>query len=182
MRYDVLKLEKHHAWRAKPGCKILVINQGELRLEYPQEWVIAVDPDCLRIRDREPPDDRCTFGVSVLRLPGLDESGAPLATLVEAAVADDQRRPTERGPFHSYLRAGLEAAWIEFAFVDAVERRKALARLGLAREKAARVQALMSLEFWPEDRDWVAPFWESVLESLELGRFIADPTMGPVIH
>lgn len=182
MRYEVLKLEKHHAWRVKPGCKILVINRGELRLEYPQEWVIAVDPDCLRIRDREPPDDRCTLGVSVLRLPGLDASGVPLATLVEAAVADDQRRPTERGPFHSYRRAGLEAAWIEFAFVDAVGQRKALARLGLAREKAASVQALMSLEFWPEDRGWVALFWDSVLESLELGRFIADPTMGPVSH
>jgi hypothetical protein len=48
------------------------------------------------------------------------------------------------------------------------------------KEERLDLKALLTLEYWPEDREWVAPVWDTVLASVERGREIADPTIGPL--
>jgi hypothetical protein len=80
-----LKLTAAHGWRAQANHKILVLAQGALRLEYPETWVVEMTDDCVKIRDRAPPDDDCALGVSYHRWPGV---GAKLAVgaLVQEAM------------------------------------------------------------------------------------------------
>jgi hypothetical protein len=73
-------------------------------------------------------------------------------------------------------RAGLELAWTELRIVDSGERREARWRMCLAR--SARVQCLITFDFWPEDETRLAPAWDTVLESLRLGARVDDPTSG----
>jgi hypothetical protein len=44
------------------------------------------------------------------------------------------------------------------------------------------MQALITLDYWPEDAVWLNPIWDKVLYTLELGRYVTDPTKGDMIH
>lgn len=38
----------------------------------------------------------------------------------------------------------------------------------------------LTLDFWVEDLDPTVTVWDEILASLELGRYVADPTVGDV--
>jgi hypothetical protein len=44
------------------------------------------------------------------------------------------------------------------------------------------IQVFMTLDFWVEDAGLLAPVWDELLRSLQLGRSIEDPTRGAVLH
>ncbi len=175
----ILQLSERHHWKARPGCRIFVADRGKLRLDFPQDWVWSKDDDAFKFRDREPPDDRCTLAVSLWVAPGIARE-VPLAQLVAAALRGGEHPSTATSEVIEKRRGTLELAWAERSFVDPRERRDALSRLCLAREAA--LQALLTLDFWPEDASWVRPVWADVLASLELNREIADPRVGPLTH
>lgn len=177
---DVLVLPKGHGWRVRPGCSAFVADRGKLRLDYPAGWVWSKDDDSFKFRDREPPADRCTLAVSLWEVVAEAAREAPLGRLVEGLLAGDGRRPIATSAVREERRGGLELAWGELTFLDANERRPAVARWCLARE--GRLQVVLSLDFWPEDAPWVDPAWEGVLATLELNRPIADPQRGPMEH
>lgn len=176
---EVLRLAEHHQWKARTGYSVFVVDRGKLRLDYPRDWVWSKDADSFKFHDREPPDDRCTLALSLWHAEGLARE-IPLARLLQGLLDEDQRTPIETGRIVEERRGELELVWGEMKFVDQGTRREAIGLLCLAR--AGALQVILSMDFWPEDGEWVRRVWENVLASLELDRPIADPRVGPITH
>ena len=178
-KYDkkTIKLKAQHTWTAKPGNNVLALNRGAVRFEYPRKWVVLPDEDSLKVYDRRPPNDDCRLAVSHLWLAPLDWSGLPVATLVEAATQGDERPIHTWGEITSASHDGIDLAWRAMRFVDPIEHREAISHLCIARKGI--VQALITFEFWDSDAARYRPVWDTVLETLRLNDYIADPTKGP---
>jgi hypothetical protein len=172
-------LHARHGWRARPGCKIFVADHGAVRLDYPQEWTVAPDEGGVKFYDREPPDDSSRLEISYMRLPPVDWSGLSVATLVEAGLRGDERPSSMWGPIKETRRGDLELAWREVRFLDAIERRKARSRTCIARRST--LQCLITFDFWEADLEQCEGAWGTVLDTLELGEFIANPARGPLV-
>jgi hypothetical protein len=176
---ETMKLRDRHYWTAQPGCKVFVADRGAVRFDFPQEWVIVPGSDSINLHDKAPPDDDCVLAVSYLRLPPIDWSGLPLATLVEQTTKDDHRPIYEQGEIVELRRGDLEIAWRDMRFIDPGEKREALSRFCLARQR--RVQALITFDFWETDAKRCQAVWDIVLKTLELDEYIQDPTVGRVV-
>jgi len=174
------KLRERHYWTAQPDCKVFVADRGAVRFDFPQDWVILPDSDSIKLHDKPPPDDDCVLAVSYMRLPPIDWSGLPLATLVEQASRGDSRPIYEWGEISELRRGDLEIAWRDKRFIDPVGKREARSRFCLGRR--GRIQALITFDFWETDAERCQRAWEIVLKSLELDEFIQDPTVGRVVQ
>lgn len=182
---EVRPLRDLHGGKAKPGYSVFVADRGALRIDIPEGWFWSQDADSFKFFDREPPADRCTLACSLWRLGerlGRLARQFPLGPLVTAALKDGDRdrKPVSVSDVREERRGGLDLAWAEMRFIDPGEQREAVARLCIARERA--LQALLTLDFWPEHAPWVDPAWGEALASLELDRPIADPSSGPLVH
>lgn len=173
------RLQPGHGWRARPGCKIFVADRGAVRFDYPQTWFVILEETSVKLYDEEPPHDECCLEVSYLRLPPIDWSGLPLTTLLENAMRSDERPMDTFGPTRETRRVDLELAWREMSFLDPVQKREARSRMSIARR--ANLQCLITFDFWAADLEEREGAWDTVLETLELGEFIRDPTKGPVV-
>jgi hypothetical protein len=173
------KLRSDHRWRAKPGHKILVADRGALRFEYPEKWIVEPGEEgSIRLFDGRPPNDNCRLEVSVIYLPPIDWSSLPLSQLIKDVISNNYDKDViSRGRVHQVKRPGQELAWMETAFIDATERREAFSRLCLGR--GSNIQSLITMDFWADDAERLHPVWDGVLNTLELGRYIEDPTLGP---
>ena len=173
---ETLKLKKDHLWKAKPGYRIFVADQGAVRFNIPQGWIVEPGSDSTKFFDGEPPNDDCRLECSYLRLPPVDWSGLPLSELIHSAVKGDHRPLVSTGRLIHVKREGVELAWTDFRFTDPVEHREAFTRLCIGR--GSNIQTLITLDYWPEDARRLSPVWDEVIRSLELGRYIKDPTVG----
>ena len=133
----------------------------------------------VRFHDKEPPDDDSRLEVSYLRLPPIDWSGCKLAALVETAISGVERPIHTWGRIMEMRRGHLDLAWREVGFVDPGENREARSRLCVARR--GNLQCLITFDFWAADLPRCEAAWETVLETLELGEFVADPQRGPMV-
>lgn len=179
---EELKLRGDHTWRAKPGCKIFVADRGAVRFDYPQDWVVIPGENSINFHDRQPPDDDIHLEVSIMHLPSIDWGGLPLRDLIPAAISGDARDIQARSEIHELQHSDVEIAWLESVFFEKSDGgpREARSRLCLAR--SGTIQPLITMEFWPEDADRATSVWDDVLDSLELGMQIEDPTRGHVLH
>lgn len=176
---QTVDLLPQHGWSARPGHRILVLDRGAVRLEYPDIWVVRPAEDSVRIYDKAPPDDDCVLAVSYLRL-GLhvDWSRLPVSQLVTAALESDPRPFHNRDALLEESRIDTEFAWGQCAFRDAAQReREALARLCIAR--CPPIQALLTFDFWLSDLARCDEVWNGVLASLRLAEWVEDPRAGP---
>jgi hypothetical protein len=173
----VLTLARHHNWSARPGHKILVLDRGAVRFEFPGSWIVTAAEDCVKLLDRNPPDDDCTLAVSYLVIPVMDWSGLPVSSLVRQALEGDERQFLEVSDVRCERRLSLEIAWCEGRFTGLPDRRPAISRICIAR--CPPIQALVSFDFWAGDLDRCGPVWDTVLATLELAESIRDPTVGP---
>lgn len=169
-----------HGWRSRPDHKILVLDRGAVHLEYPAAWVVEADDDSIKLRDREPPDDECTLGVSYHFWPALPGSHPALAvaTLVETAMRGDERLTT-RDPIVEETRIDLELAWSQGRFVDRGASRDALSRLCIARR--GEIQALVTFDFWADDLPRCDAFWHEILATIQIAEWVEDPAKGPLL-
>lgn len=174
---ETLRVRDNHTWTAKPGHNVLALDRGAVRFDFPQDWVVIPDEDRLNVYDRRPPDDDCCLAVSYLRLAPIDWSGLPLATLVEGAGEGDERPIHTRGDIFAERRGDMDVAWREVRFVDPKEGREAVSRTCIARR--GTVQALITFDFWEDDAERCRLVWDTMLETLRLNDYIADPTRGP---
>jgi hypothetical protein len=76
-------------------------------------------------------------------------------------------------------RGDLQVAWREVSFLDPIEKRDARSRICVARRSP--LQCLITFDFWAAHLEPCASAWNTVLETLELGESIADPTRGPLV-
>ena len=177
---ETLKLKEDHTWKAKDGYQIFVADRGAVRFNFPEGWIIVPTSDSIHLYDRRPPHDDCRLAVSFLRLKPIDWSGLPLSHLVKAAMHSDERMVLLRGEVQTVPREDLEVAWAEIRFLDPQAHREAASRYCLGR--GFNLQSLITFDFWPEDAARLEPVWEEVLRSLELGRYVQDPTQGEILH
>ena len=173
---DTLKLKKDHRWKAKRGYTIFVADRGAVRFDIPQGWIVEPGPDSTKFYNGEAPNDDCRLECSYLRLPPIDWSGLPLSELIHVAVEGDHRSLVSTKTLVHVKREGVELGWSEFRFVDPIEHREAFTRLCIAR--GSNIQALITMDYWPEDAARFRPVWDEALRSLQLGKYIQDPTTG----
>jgi hypothetical protein len=177
-RHETQDLHDDHAWEVPPGLVVAVIDRGAVRFNVPRGWIPVPDTDALKFHDAHPPDDSCTLGASYLKLPPrIDWSALPLSGLLCTAARGAPGR-RQQGPAAVVERSDLELAWAEYSFEDANEHREARTRIAVAR--GADLQALITLDYWPEDAERLEPVWSEVLRSLELGRYVRVATRGDV--
>lgn len=177
---EELKLKKNHSWKAPSGYRIFVADRGAVRFHIPQRWIIEPDSDSTKFYDKQPPDDNCRLACSYIRLPPIDWSGLALSELIRVATEGDERELTIRGELTHQKREELEIAWADFSFIDPVEKRQAYTRVCIGR--GSNIQTLITLDYWAEDGARLAPVWREVVRSLQLGRYISDPTVGDIVN
>jgi len=173
---QTLRLRKDHHWKASPGYAIFVLNRGDVRFDYPEDWVIQHEQGSVKFHDREPPQDNCVLEVSCGYLAPIDWSGLPLRFLL-AATTEDLGETLERKAIVEERRGSLEIAWQETRFMDPREKRPAISRALMGRDSG--IQCLITLAFWVDDEARLDPVWSEVVRSLVLGWYVQDPTRGP---
>ena len=163
------KLTEDHQWTAAPGNKVFIADAGAMQFEIPRKWHLSPgESGSIRFFDKKREENAdIRLEVSLIYAPDIDWSGLPLPILIEnAALSDDSRGITNRGPYQELRRATLEAAWLEVDFMDTTENRSAHSRICMARGPGA--YALITLDFWTEDGERARRVWDSVLSSLKV--------------
>ena len=173
---EIMQLNMGHGWRAQPNHKILVLDRGALRLDYPETWVVKYEDDCVKIFDKEPPDDECVLGVSYHRWPTAGQ-GLSVAELVRSSLERDERSYIAVDPIVEVDRMDFVLAWGQGRFIDSRTNLEACARLCLARKD--EIQALVTFDFWRSDLESCDEYWRSFLSSMRLCQWIGDPKSGP---
>lgn len=171
-----LKLKDGHPFTAKPGHKIFIADRGAVRFDIPVDWAIVVDADGIKLYDKQPPNDDCGISVSIFNLPPIDWSGLPLAPLLEESMKGTEQEITSSGEIIQVKRGDLEIVWRESHVIDPKEKREAVSRVLMGRRKL--IQCLITLDFWPADLERCDNVWKTVIETLRLSEYIADPTTG----
>ena len=172
------KLHPNHTWRAKEGHRIVVLDRGAVRFDIPEQWVVIPSEKLLTIYDKQPPADDCRLEVSIFKTPLVNWNELPLSALLMSVLNSEQRTPDQE--VHKRKLGDKELAWTELAFVDRQEHRAARSRICLAR--GSGVHSLLTLDFWASDVEPVSRVWDEILESLQLERYVEDPTRGPQVH
>lgn len=176
-----LRLRKDHSWTGTPGHKVFVADRGAVRFDFPESWVVIPDPESIKFYNRPQPDDDCRLQFSIVHAPpGVDVSQLPIAQMLEetSRAGEDPDTLGRSAVFHEQ-RAGLQLAWVETRFIDPGEKREARSRTCVAKGKAPGIIPVITLDYWPEDAKRFLPVWDTVLRTLRLGDYIADPTRGP---
>lgn len=123
---------------------------------------------------RPPPDDSCAFGFTLLHTAPATMSAVDLLLAAVPAGALDVISVV---PAVQRDRGDLLLAEREIVHRDG-SGREACSRSCIARR--GRICVLLTLDFWSDDRERVSPVWDEALRSIELGRYVLDPTVGDV--
>ncbi|PJF26695.1 MAG: hypothetical protein CUN53_06860 [Phototrophicales bacterium] len=184
---QTLRMKDNHTWKAPDGYNIIVVDRGALRFNVPKTWHVEMENNQLRVYDAKPPDDEAGLIVTVMHLPpGVDWTGLPLNMLLEQSTEEKERVDPEgneivsRSEIVPVPREDIELVWNEVKFIDAKEKRPAFSRHILAR--GFDVAALITFSYWEGDEANYTASWEELLRSIELGRYVDDPTRGDVLH
>ena len=161
-----IKLEKNISIKAKPGNNVFVANRGDVSFEYPSSWIVKPSDTSICFYDAEPPADQCVLEFSIMHLDlRVDWAKLPLDQMLCSAMGNEAG-PRDLGSVHRLARNDLKLVWLEYDFLDPVEKRTALSRCALALR--ADVLPLMTFSFWPEDGPKWGPVWNDLLETLRL--------------
>jgi hypothetical protein len=172
---DLFQLAPNHIWKAAPGCRILVVDNGALRCDIPQEWIVYSPGRHVFVIDRFPPDNRCLTAISCKRV-SSEVTAIPLLRILEEWVLGEDRKVLARGEPVRFHRWPLEAAWVQLRVMDPKDGRERFTHVCVAR--ADRTQALIILDFYPEDEPLLESAWCTLMDSLAVGDYIADPMTG----
>jgi hypothetical protein len=172
---DAFQLDSTHIWKAAPGCRILVVDGGAVRIDFPAQWTVISRPKYVCVVDQYPARHQSLIAISWRRVP-VDALGLPLeALLKEASSAETRTILYRRGPF-AFFRPPLEGVWTELRVVDSEDGREVCSRICLAR--ADCTQALLIFDSPPEDELTLFPVWRTVLATIAVGDYIENPTTG----
>ena len=171
----VMQLQSGHAWKAAPGCRILLIDGGAVRFDYPMDWVVRPTPKYIFVIDRYPPDDRCLLAVSWRRIP-IRALALSTAALLDRLAPIETRPADHRGETVRLFRPPLEAAWTETRFVEPLYGDEVCTRMCVAR--ADCTQAVFLLDYRPGNEESVDGAWQTFLDTLVVGEYIEDVRTG----
>ncbi len=177
-----LRLKDNHTWKSPAGFKIVVLDRGALSFNIPEAWFVA-KTEPFEMHNAAPPDDDARLSVTIMRMPaGVDWTDLPVGPLLEQSMNGVADRDTlSMSPTTRLPRTDIEVVWAEQRFIDPVEKpREAYTRVTLAR--GFDIHAIISFDYWVNQAAKFRPVWNEVVRSLQLGRFIADPTRGETLH
>jgi len=159
----------------------VVLDRGAVSFNIPERWVVAKLEPAFELNDREPPNDNARLSVSFWRTPpGIDWSGLPLIPLLAQSLEGSELEILEREEIRKTARTDLEVVWTQHRFLDPVEKREAYSRIAMAR--GWDVHVLITFDLWVDDLQKFKHVWDEVLRSLQLGRYIEDPTKGVTLQ
>ena len=185
-------LPENHGWNAKPGNRIFVADQGALRFEVPDSWVLEMPKGSrsFLFYDRKPVDDadiRLDARVMYLAAshPNVDWpevrpwNEPPIAEWLKKNIAKDTRDPTRITDPLTIQANGTTVTWAEMDFIDPVEKRLAHTRLCYAMKTSVALMSIIAMDYWHDHSDRARRAWSDVLGTLKLGEFIESPFRGP---
>jgi hypothetical protein len=171
---DVFQLASNHLWTAAPGCRVLVIDDGAVRLDIPNEWIVYAPHRHVFVIDRFPPKNRVLLTISCTRVTS-DIAAFPLQGVLDEWIKDEGRVVLETHPI-SLRRLPVEVLWLQIRVRDPDTGSGKCKRLCAAR--ADLTQAIIVFEFDPEEETSFDPHWRTMMDTLVVGDYIADPTTG----
>jgi hypothetical protein len=171
----VLQLDPNHYWKAEPGCRILVVDNGGLRFDFPREWMVYSPGRHVFVIDRVPPENRVLMAISCRRV-GPSVMALPMGVLLQEWIVSDERSVVERMAPVRFHRWPLEVAWVRMRVEDRDRGREVFTRICVAR--ADSTHAIVTCDSLPEDEATISPVWSTVLKTLKIGEYIDDPTTG----
>lgn len=174
-----LPVAKDHQWKVKSGHKALVAGSGAVRLDFPRTWIFEPGPTAARIYDRRPPREQGRIQMSYSYLPPCAWDMFPLQPTVENML---RAYPDALGisPVHTLYRLGWRLVWGEVHRLDSQDGRPLRCRTAVA--LGTTVVVLLSFDFYESERPRMEPVWDTLLETLDIGKCIPDPTTGAVIN
>ena len=170
-----IEIQSGHLWKAAPGCRILLIDSGAVRFDYPAEWVVRPTPKYVFVIDRQPPDDRCLLAVSWRRIP-IRALSISTAALLDRLAPLETRPSDHRGNTQHLQRPPLEAAWTETRFIEPVYGNDVCTRMCVAR--ADCTQAVLLLDYREGNEAAIDVAWKILLDTLVIGEYIEDIRSG----
>src|SRR5688572_16416562 len=60
---DVFQLASNHVWKAAVGCRVLVVDNGGVRLDIPDECIVYSPKRHVFVFDRLPPESRLLLAI-----------------------------------------------------------------------------------------------------------------------
>lgn len=178
---STVSLPTNHTWKAPEGYKIVVLDRGLVSFNVPDTWHLAkLEP--FELNDAAPPNDNARLTTSFWRLPaGVDWSELPLDKMLEDATKNSKLKVLAKSEQFKVNRPGVELVWVEHRFEDVENNnREAFTRIAVAR--GWNVQVLITFDFWVDELAKFEPAWNEVIGSLQLGRYIQDPTKPLLNH
>ena len=185
-------LPENHGWTAKPGNRVFVANQGAVRFEVPNTWILDMPKGSRSFvfLDRKPEADAdIRLDVRVMPLaaarPDVDWSQLqpwdepPIADWLKKNLAGDERIPTRVGNPLTLRLDGTTIVWAEMDFIDPLEKRPAHTRLCYAMKTQAALLAMIAMDYWDDHADRAKAAWNDILGTLKVGEFIESPFRGP---
>lgn len=172
---DVFQLAPNHVWKAAPGCRILVVDNGGMRCDIPYDWIVYCPRTHVFAIDRFPPDNRILLAISCRRV-SSEIIAIPLRRILEEWVTGEDRRVVERGLPIRFHRWPLEAEWMQLRVRGSEPRQDKTTRVCVAR--ADRTQSLIILDFHSVHEAAIETAWRTLMDTLAVGDYIADPLTG----
>lgn len=175
MKIQALEVHPGHQWKAKPGHRILIINNGAVRFDFPTEWNLYSGSECACLLDGSVCDYTCALTVSAKQIP-ITVAGISLGLYLREITQTANLEDTSCTDPVRIFRPPLEAGWVEWRFTDPTGRREVRKRVCIARAGCTR--AVITFDFWPEHELSHFYSWNTILETLAVGDYIEDPLTG----
>jgi hypothetical protein len=155
---DVFQLAPNHVWKAAPGCRILVLDNGGVRCDIPYDWIVYSPGRHVFVIDRFPPDNRCMVAISCKRVtPQVNV--IPMGWILEEWISGEERQVMERTNIVRFYRWPLELAWLQIRTVDHALQQEKVTRVCVAR--ADQTQSMIIFDFQAEDEPLIEGVWET---------------------
>lgn len=173
MRMEVLQLSDSHGWKARPGHRILVLDRGAVRFDFPRDWTVCFKSNYVYLLDGEPSNETCALAVSFRRVSGI-AAYTPLPGVLQESVRQGPGPAEVCGPPVRFRRWPLEGVWLETRNSE----RSPEARSYSCLARAGCTIAFMTFDFRMQDQTRLCPVWNTVLDTLTVGEYVDDPVTG----
>jgi len=172
---DVFQLAPNHVWKAAPGCRILVVDNGGVRCDIPREWIVYSPDRHVFVIDRFPPVNRSMVAISCRRV-SAEVMAISLMWILEEWIACEDRHVVARTEPVRFHRWPMEAAWLQLRVKGPELEQERVTRVCVARADAT--QALIVHDFDPEEESSMDRAWNTLMDTLAVGDYIEDPATG----
>lgn len=177
-----IKLKPGHQWKTPEGYQLIVLDRGAVHVCFPHGWQVKPqETGSILLSDDEPPLDDCRMEISYWRLHPVMARNFPFEKMVGEIQNSKDKLEHEAmsEPVYS-KRDGLRFGWVESAYPDPDNGRPVRSRTLLV--FGNNIQVLLSYACWEDDFEKFMPVWKTMMKTIRLGEYIANPATGAVIR